>query len=142
MAGAAKQRLVPKGFQNVAETGYIFVRDQIAVDVIGPKDGLKYAPYLASLFFFIFFQNLLEVVPGINFPTTSRMAIPAFLALLTLHHFQRHRNREAGSDSATSRTRCSPRAYRERSSRCWPSSSWPRSSSSAPPRWRFDFWPT
>jgi F-type H+-transporting ATPase subunit a len=28
-------------------------------------------------------MNLLEIVPGINFPVTSRMAIPAMLALLT-----------------------------------------------------------
>jgi len=80
----SKGRLVPKGFfQNAAEQGYTFVRNQIAVDVIGPKDGPKYAPYLASLFFFIFFCNLLEIIPGINFPVTSRMAIPAALALLT-----------------------------------------------------------
>ena len=80
----AKARLVPKGFfQNAAEQAYTFVRNQIAVDVIGPKDGPKYAPYLASLFFFIFFCNLLEIVPGINFPVTSRMAVPAALAFLT-----------------------------------------------------------
>jgi F-type H+-transporting ATPase subunit a len=82
-AGARGKRLVPKGIQNVAESAYLFVRNQIAIDVIGPKDGPKYANYLASLFFFIFFANLLEVVPGVNFPVTSRMAIPAVLALLT-----------------------------------------------------------
>ncbi|HEV3472613.1 MAG TPA: F0F1 ATP synthase subunit A, partial [Actinomycetota bacterium] len=81
--GARKGSLVPKGIQNIAESAYFFVRDQIAIDVIGPKDGLKFAPYLATLFFFIFFMNLLEIVPGINFPVTSRMAIPAMLALLT-----------------------------------------------------------
>ncbi|HEX2196167.1 MAG TPA: F0F1 ATP synthase subunit A [Actinomycetota bacterium] len=80
----AKARLVPKGFfQNAAEQAYTFIRNQIAVDVIGPKDGPKYAPYLASLFFFIFFCNLLEIIPGINFPVTSRMGIPAALAFLT-----------------------------------------------------------
>ena len=80
----SKGRLVPKGFfQNAVEQGYTFIRNQIAVDVIGPKDGPKYAPFLASLFFFIFFCNLLEIVPGINFPVTSRMAVPAALAFLT-----------------------------------------------------------
>jgi F-type H+-transporting ATPase subunit a len=83
LAGARRAALVPRGVQNLAETAYFFVRNQIAVDVIGPKDGLRYAPYLAALFFFIFFNNLLEVVPGINFPVTSRMAIPAFLAVVT-----------------------------------------------------------
>jgi len=83
LAGAQRGSLIPKGVQNLAETAYLFVRDAIAIDVIGPKDGLRYAPYLASVFFFIFFCNLLEIVPGINFPVTSRMAIPAFLSLLT-----------------------------------------------------------
>jgi F-type H+-transporting ATPase subunit a len=83
LLGARRGSLVPKGMQNLSETAYLFVRDGIAIDVIGPKDGLKFAPYLASVFFFIFFSNLLEIVPGINFPVTSRMAIPAFLALLT-----------------------------------------------------------
>jgi F-type H+-transporting ATPase subunit a len=83
LLGSRRGSLVPKGIQNLAETAYLFVRDGIAVDVIGPKHGLKYTPYLASVFFFLFFCNLLEIVPGINFPVTSRMAIPVFLALLT-----------------------------------------------------------
>jgi F-type H+-transporting ATPase subunit a len=83
---AARRRREGKGrgkMASIGESGYFFVRNQIAIDVIGPKDGPKYAPYLAALFFFIFFMNLLEVTPLINFPVTSRMAIPAFLALLT-----------------------------------------------------------
>jgi F-type H+-transporting ATPase subunit a len=83
LLGARRGSLVPKGLQNLVETAYLFVRDSIAIDVIGPKEGLKFVPYLGSIFFFIFFANLLEIVPGINFPVTSRMAIPAFLALLT-----------------------------------------------------------
>jgi F-type H+-transporting ATPase subunit a len=82
LLGSRRGALVPRGFQNLAELAYNFVRNNIAVDVIGPE-GAKYANYLASLFFFIFFCNLLEIVPGINFPVTSRMAIPAALALLT-----------------------------------------------------------
>jgi len=82
LIGSRRKALVPKGVQNLAETAYLFVRNNIAVDVIGPE-GLKYANYLASVFFFIFFMNLLEIVPGINFPVTSRMAIPFALAIFT-----------------------------------------------------------
>jgi F-type H+-transporting ATPase subunit a len=82
LLAARRKALVPKGMQNLGETGYLFVRNNIAVDVIGPQ-GTKYANYLAGVFFFIFFMNLLEIIPGINFPVTSRMAIPAFLAILT-----------------------------------------------------------
>lgn len=83
LIGSRRAKLVPKGFQNIAESAYLFVRNQIAIDVIGPEDGPKYANYLAALFFFIFFSNLMEVIPGIAFPVTSRMAIPALLAILT-----------------------------------------------------------
>jgi F-type H+-transporting ATPase subunit a len=81
--GSRRGAIVPKGFQTLAETGYLFVRNQIAIDVIGPEEGPKYAGYLTALFFFIFFGNLLEIVPGINFPVNSRMAIPALLSVLT-----------------------------------------------------------
>ena len=84
LLGSRRKKLnpVPKGVGMVAETGYLFVRNNIAVDVIGPE-GAKFAPFLATMFFFIFFSNLLEIVPGINFPVTSRMAIPALLAVLS-----------------------------------------------------------
>jgi F-type H+-transporting ATPase subunit a len=81
--GAAKKSLVPKGAGNVAETLYLFVREKIAIDVIGPKDGPRFAGYLASVFFFILFMNVLAIVPGINFAPTSRMAIPFMMAILT-----------------------------------------------------------
>lgn len=81
-AGVRRASIVPRGWQNVTETAYLFVRNNIAVDTIGPE-GVRYAPYLTALFFFIFFGNLLEIVPGINFPVNSRMAIPIFLAFLT-----------------------------------------------------------
>ena len=77
--GAAKRKL---GKSSLAEVGYSFVRNQIAIDVIGPE-GAKYSGYLASVFFFILFCNILAIVPFVNFAPTSRMAIPAFLAVVT-----------------------------------------------------------
>lgn len=77
-----KPRLVPTKFQAAMDAVVGFVRNDIAVGIIGP-DGVKYAPYLMSLFFFILVGNLFEITPLINFPVTSRMAIPAFLALVT-----------------------------------------------------------
>jgi F-type H+-transporting ATPase subunit a len=82
LLAARRKALIPRGIQNIGESGYLFVRNNIAIDVIGPQ-GVKYANYLAGLFFFIFFMNVLEIVPGINFPVTSKMAIPALLAILT-----------------------------------------------------------
>lgn len=77
-----KPSLVPSKFQAAIEALTGFVRDELAVGVIGPE-GIKYYPYLLSLFMFILVGNLFEITPLINFPITSRMAIPGFLALVT-----------------------------------------------------------
>jgi F-type H+-transporting ATPase subunit a len=81
--GARRRALVPTGVQNVAETGYELIEQQVAVEVMGPEDGQHWAPYLAVLFFWIFFINIWEVIPGIQFPATSRLAIPLILALIS-----------------------------------------------------------
>ncbi len=77
-----KPKLVPGRLQASVESLMTLVSDGIAKDVIGPE-GVKYVPYLLSLFFFILIGNFMELVPGIHFPVTSRMALPLFLALLT-----------------------------------------------------------
>ncbi len=77
-----KPRLIPSKFGAAVESLVRLVRDDIAIGIIGP-DGIKYFPYLLSIFLFILVGNLFEVTPLVNFPITSRMAIPAFLALVT-----------------------------------------------------------
>ncbi len=77
-----KPRLVPTKFGVAIESTVDFVRNDIAIGVIGPG-GEKYAPYLLSLFLFILVGNFFGITPLINFPIGSRMAIPAFLALVT-----------------------------------------------------------
>lgn len=74
-----RPKLVPRGVQNLMEVIHEFVRNNIALEVIG-REGLPWVPFLMTLFLFIFVNNIFEVVPGINFPVTSRMAYPAFLA--------------------------------------------------------------
>jgi F-type H+-transporting ATPase subunit a len=77
-----KKQLVPTGAQNVAEMSIEFVEDQIVLPTMGTK-GLRWTPYLLSLFFFIFFCNIFEIVPFVQMPATARIAVPMFLALLT-----------------------------------------------------------
>jgi len=78
----SKPKLVPRGMQNVAELGMLFVRDQILRPMIG-KRGDHYLPYLVSLFFFIWFMNLMEIIPVIQFPVTSFFMFPVSLMILT-----------------------------------------------------------
>jgi F-type H+-transporting ATPase subunit a len=75
-------KLVPGRFQLVMESLVGFVRNNIAIDVIGPK-GARYTPILTAMFLFIWVNNLYGITPLVNFPTSSRMALPAMLALVT-----------------------------------------------------------
>jgi F-type H+-transporting ATPase subunit a len=78
-----KDALVPSGIlQNTAESGVGFVRNQIIMQTIG-ADGLGYLPYLTALFFFIFFSNITEIIPGVQFPANARFGIPLVFALAT-----------------------------------------------------------
>jgi len=78
-----KDALVPAGLlQNTAESGVAFVRNQVIMQTIGPE-GLGYLPYLTALFFFIFFSNITEIIPGVQFPANARFGVPLVLALLT-----------------------------------------------------------
>jgi len=80
--GFRKVRVVPSKYGVAMESVVSFVRDDLAKGTIGPE-GPKYAPYLLSIFMFILVANLFELTPGINFPLTSRMAIPLMLAVFT-----------------------------------------------------------
>ncbi len=80
--GYRNRQPVPTKFQAMMDSLTGFVRDEVAIGIIGPE-GVKYFPYLLSIFMFILVGNLFEVTPLINFPITSRMAIPALLAIVT-----------------------------------------------------------
>lgn len=75
-------KVVPGPLQNVAESFYDFIRNGIGRDVIGPE-GVKYAPYLTILFFFVLIMNLYGILPVAQVPVTSRIAFPAFLAAMS-----------------------------------------------------------
>ena len=77
----ANAKVVPGRLQAAAEGLVEFVRDSIAIDIIGPQ-GRRYAPLLVSIFFFVWFNNLFEVLPFVNFPSTSRIALPMLLAII------------------------------------------------------------
>lgn len=79
---ASKRQLVPKGVQNLGESAINFIDEGIVQQTIG-HGGEKYIPYLTTIFFFVFFTNIFEVVPVIAMPANARMANPAFMAVVT-----------------------------------------------------------
>ncbi|MCX6249201.1 MAG: F0F1 ATP synthase subunit A [Bacteroidetes bacterium] len=76
----------PKGLQNAMEVIILFIRDDIAKSSIGEKRYEKYVPYLLTIFFFIFFNNLLGIIPlfpgGAN--VTGNIAVTGVMAACTL----------------------------------------------------------
>jgi F-type H+-transporting ATPase subunit a len=76
-------RLVPSGLQNVMESVVDFIRNQIVLEVIG-REGLRFLPYLTTLFTFVFLGNLGGIIPPILFPVNGRMALPAIMAICSL----------------------------------------------------------
>jgi F-type H+-transporting ATPase subunit a len=74
--------VVPGKLQTMMELGIQFVREQIAIPVLG-ADADRFMPLLASLFFFILIGNMFEVVPGVNFSANSRVAFPLILAVIS-----------------------------------------------------------
>ena len=78
-----KPQLVPTKKQWLAESIYGFVRNNIAVDMLGTRDGVRFAPYLATLFTFVFVMNLWGIIPFFQISPNSHIAFPAVLAVLT-----------------------------------------------------------
>jgi len=71
----------PKGLQSFMEPLIVYLRDEVVKPSIGKNYG-KYFPYLLTLFFFIFINNLLGLLPG-GANLTGNIAITLVLAVIT-----------------------------------------------------------
>jgi F-type H+-transporting ATPase subunit a len=80
-AASRRRALVPTGVQNVAESTVGFIEEGIVMQTMG-HEGLRWTPFLLTLFTFIFVGNIWGVVPVAQMPVNARMAVPIFLAML------------------------------------------------------------
>ncbi|ABC24041.1 F0F1 ATP synthase subunit A [Rhodospirillum rubrum] len=88
----ARRTLIPGRLQSAAEMLYEFVANMIR-DNVG-KEGMKYFPYILTLFVFVFLGNMLGMLPY-SFTFTSHIAVTAALAVgifiaVTIIGFARH----------------------------------------------------
>jgi len=74
--GSRGRAIVPSRSQSVGELFYAFIYKMVE-DVTG-HDGVKYFPYIMTIFLFIFFSNFLGLIP-MSFTTTSHIAVTAVL---------------------------------------------------------------
>ena len=88
LASAKKYKVrgtaAPRGMQSLLEILVLHVRDDIVAPILGHHTA-RFLPYLLTLFFFIFFCNILGLIPifpaGANI--TGNIAVTAILALIT-----------------------------------------------------------
>ncbi|MCB0428704.1 MAG: F0F1 ATP synthase subunit A [Flavobacteriales bacterium] len=90
----------PRGIQSLLEPIIVFVRDEIAKSTIGEKKYERFMPFLLTVFFFIWINNLLGLIPimpgGAN--VTGSITVCMALALMTFiittirgnKHYWRH----------------------------------------------------
>jgi F-type H+-transporting ATPase subunit a len=81
-ASSRNPKVVPGRLQFAGESLYGFIRNDVALDAIG-HDGLKWAPYLATLFTFVALNNVAGIIPVLQIPATSHIAFPLVLAVLS-----------------------------------------------------------
>lgn len=74
-----RRAIVPTRGQSIAEVLYGFIHNM--VEEVAGHDGVKYFPYVLTLFLFVLFANALGLLP-MAFTTTSHIAVTAVLALL------------------------------------------------------------
>ncbi len=73
----------PKGLQSLMEPLIIFVRDEVVKPNLGDNTQ-RFLPYMLTLFFFIWFANLLGLIPFISNPNiTGNITVTMALSLLT-----------------------------------------------------------
>jgi F-type H+-transporting ATPase subunit a len=77
VVGSSRRAIVPSRAQSLAELTYGFIYKMVE-DVAG-KDGIKFFPYIMTLFLFILMANFLGLLP-MSFTSTSHIAVTAILA--------------------------------------------------------------
>lgn len=81
-----KGNLIPKGIYSVLEPLILFIRDDIAVENIGEKKADKFLPLLLTIFFFIWLNNIMGLIPIFPFSAnvTGNIAFTFVLSLVIL----------------------------------------------------------
>lgn len=79
LAATRRSQMVPGRTQWLGESAYSFVRDGVAREVIG-KEGLRFAPFLAAVFFIVVVNNVMGIVPFAQISPMGRFAFPVVLA--------------------------------------------------------------
>ncbi len=78
IGGTARRAIVPGRIQSMAEMFYEFVAH--TVQSSAGTEGMKFFPFVFTLFIFVLLANLIELIP-FSFTVTSQLVVTAALAL-------------------------------------------------------------
>jgi len=78
IGATARRALVPGRLQSVAEMSYEFVANTVRSSA--GTEGMKFFPFVFTLFMFVLFANLIGLIPY-SFTVTSQLIVTAALAL-------------------------------------------------------------
>lgn len=81
-----KGNMVPKGIYSALEPFILYIRNDIAIENIGEKKADKFLPLLLTIFFFIWINNLMGLIPIFPFSAnvTGNIAFTFVLSLVIL----------------------------------------------------------
>jgi F-type H+-transporting ATPase subunit a len=77
----SKKSLVPSRTQSMAEMSYEFVASMMQAST--GEDGLRFFPFVFTIFIFVLFSNFFGMIPG-SFTVTSQIAVTFALASLVI----------------------------------------------------------
>lgn len=83
VVGTRALKVVPSRGSSVIEFPFNFVRNSIAFETLGEKDGRRFLPLLTTIFFVVLGMNLTSVIPFLNIAGTSVIGLPLLLAVIS-----------------------------------------------------------
>ena len=75
---------IPTGLSKFTEPLILFIKDEVALPMIGKKNYKKYMPFLLTLFFFIWINNVMGLIPFFPFSANLSGNIAFTLVLATI----------------------------------------------------------
>jgi F-type H+-transporting ATPase subunit a len=80
--GTRRLKIVPGRLQQLVEFPFLFVRNNIAEDILGHRDAQRFLPLLTTIFFTMLGMNVTGVIPPLNLAGTSVIGLPLLFALI------------------------------------------------------------
>ncbi len=80
--GTRNMKLVPGRGQVALEFITGFVRDSVAIQTLGEKEGRRFLPVLMTIFFLTLGLNITGVIPGLQIASTALIGLPIIMGVI------------------------------------------------------------